>query len=240
MSGNKPVVMLDPNEARNEALLHAMRNYYGKNGLVVAPLPVDMAFHVKRGQGLIERKVTPSDLLASIGDGRLTEQVHKLRGAEGGGALLLEGSLHCNIEGYIIDGKRARNYTMQQVWGILQTIQDYGVKIVWSPSPQVTPMIVHAIYTWASKDPDEHSSLKGRKRPRWEWGSPSEREATLFAFQGFGIGPKTAEEAWKGAGSLYNFLMMNKGERTKIKGIGSVRDQKIEDILGKEHPDGKD
>ena len=238
MSINKPVIMLDPNEARNEPLLHAMRSYFGNNGLVITSLPVDMSFQTKRGQGLIERKVTPSDLLSSIGDGRLTEQIHKLRGAESGGALLLEGTLHCNIEGKIIDGRRTRDYTMQQVWGILQTIQDYGVKVVWSPSPSVTPMIVHAIYTWASKDPDAHNSLGHRKRPRWDWGSPSEREAVLFAFQGFGIGPKTAEEAWKGAGSLHNFLMMEKGERTKIKGIGGVRDKKIEDILGKEYPDG--
>ena len=63
----------------------------------------------------------------------------------------------------------------------------------------------------------------------------------LFAFQGFGIGPKTAEEAWKGSGTLRDFLMMmTKEERTSIKGIGGVRHQKIEDILSKEHPHGKD
>ena len=94
MSANKPVIMIDPNDARSDALIHAMRAYYGNNGTVVTSLIVDMMFHTKRGEVLIERKVTPSDLLASIGDGRLAEQVHKLRGAEAGGALLLEGELH--------------------------------------------------------------------------------------------------------------------------------------------------
>lgn len=236
MSATKPVIMLDPNDARSEALLHAMYAYYGKNGVAITPMPVDMGFHTKRGEVLIERKVTPSDLLASIGDGRLKEQVHKLRGAEAGGALLLEGQLHCGPDGYIIDGRRVREWTMEAVWGHLQTIQDYGVMVVWSPSPAVTPMIAHAVYKWFSKDPDEHNSLKGRKRQRWDWGSPSEREATLHAFQGFGIGIKTAEKAFEGAGSLAAFLAMTPEERTAIDGIGKVRADKVDQILKKEYP----
>ena len=236
MSANKPVIMIDPNDARSEALIHAMRAYYGKNGTVVTSLIVDMMFHTKRGEVLIERKVTPSDLLASIGDGRLAEQVHKLRGAEAGGALLLEGELHCKPDGHIIDGRRTREYTMQQVWGLLQTIQDYGVMVVWSPSPAVTPMIAHSVYTWFSKEPDEHNSLKGRKRQRWDWGSPSEREATLYAFQGFGLGPKTAEKAWEAAGSLQAFLNMTPEERTDIDGIGMVRAKNVEQVVSKEYP----
>ena len=236
MSANKPAIMIDPNDARSEALLRAMHAYYGKNSVVITPMPVDMGFHTKRGEVLIERKVTPSDLLTSIGDGRLKEQVHKLRGAEAGGALLLEGELHCGPDGRIIDGRRTRDWTIEQVWGHLLTIQDYGVMVVWSPSPAVTPMVAHSVYTWFSKEPNDHNSLKGRKRQRWEWGSPSEFEATMYAFQGFGIGPKTAEQAWREAGSLARFLSMHDGGRQTIKGIGATRDATISKILTKKYP----
>ncbi len=241
MSAPKPAVMLDSNDAQSEALLHAMQAYYGKSGLAVTSLPVDIVFHTKRGQVLIERKVTPSDLLASMGDGRLKDQVFKLMGAEAGGALLLEGALHCAPDGRIIDGRRTREWTMMEVWGHLMTIQDAGVKLLFSPSPAVTPMVIHEAYIWFSKEPEEHTSLKSRTKPKSLWGgSPSEREATLFAFQGFGLGPKTAEQAWRKSVTLRSFVNMTTAQRTSIKGIGQERDKKVTKILDKEYPHGND
>jgi ERCC4-type nuclease len=76
------------------------------------------------------------------------------------------------------------------------------------------------------------SFLTKRKKPKWDWpGMPSGEELTLFAFQGFGMGPAQARDCWKEAGTLRAFCDLMPEDLKRIKGIGPGKADKITMIL---------
>ena len=133
---------------------------------------------------LIERK-TPSDLLGSIKDGRLSNQVAGLVGGGGWPYLLIEGLLMCQAD-YVLWMDSNHDWT-QTGWqwaslqGQLLSIQEMGCAIIY--------------------DPDPHNAIKqliGRSRndvkvkPRREPYIFSPKEQVLMALPG--IGSKKALE----------------------------------------------
>lgn len=236
----KPVttLLIDSNEAqddRNEILMHYLAKHFGSGNVIVQSLPTDFAFDIGERRRLGERKVTPTDLLASITDGRLKNQAIEL--AACGGFLLLEGSIKYNREGWVMDGGRMRGFTVKQLTGIFMSLEQSGVKIVWSDGPMMTPLVLDEVHHWYSKD-SSVGFVDGRPRPRWEWGMPSMREKILWAFAGFGMGPKTALAAWKTSQTLRKFLAMDEKEMQKIPGMGPGRARKVHEILDKEMTNG--
>lgn len=231
----KPTIFIDSNEAqddRNELLMHYLKKYFGEQNVIKKSLPVDFSFFTKDKEMLGERKVTPSDFLASIADGRLKQQAITLATVQG--FLLLEGKLVYNREGLVMDGSRVRQFTIAQLTGLLMTLQQSGIKLLWSDSVIQTPAVIHEAYNWYSKD-GTTSFVDGRPRPNWTWGVPSMREKVLWAFQGFGVGPKTALRVWKEARTLRAFLDMETKERQAIPGIGPTLAKKADEILDKEY-----
>jgi len=232
-----PIIFIHSNEAqeeRNEVLMHHLRKHFGSDRIVVTgALPVDFGFYVKDEQRLGERKIVPDDFLASVSDGRLKAQAAIL--AANRGFLLLEGKFRYNSDGQVVSGSRVRNYNIFQVTGLLMTIEEAGIKVLWSDGPAQTPLVLHEAYSWFSRG-GSSSFMEARPRPVSElgWGTPTTREKILWAFQGLGIGPKTARQAWEKAGTLRKFIEMSAEERKAIPGMGPVRSRKVDEILDEE------
>jgi ERCC4-type nuclease len=227
-----PTIFLDSNEAqeeRNEHFVKPMQDYFGDR-LIVAGQELDISWYARGKQWWLERKVTPSDLLASIRDGRLKKQAFIL--AETSGFLLLEGSLEYDIRGYVLDGSAPQGFDRKQITGLLGSLQRSGVTIMWSPSAHHSPAIIHEAYLLSMKTGSNF--LAARPRPKYDWGAPTRRQKVLYAFQGFGMGPKQAEAAWRHSGSLREFLDMSEAEIMEIPGFGKVRASKVEEIISEE------
>lgn len=228
---SKPTILMDTNEAAHPAnalLLSYMREYFGQENVVIASLDTDFTVYANGGERPIERKVFPSDFLSSVSDGRLRDQCAIL--AERSGVLLIEGSWSLTPDGRVVSGNRTREYTYSQVTGILMSIQDEGVKVIWSPHAGCTPMAIHQAHTWFNKT--THNSLHRRPKPTWQWGTPTEADRQLYAIQGFGIGPETAKRALETLGSVRAFLDADEATLKTVPGLGPSRAKAIMKIRG--------
>lgn len=233
----KPTILIDHNEAqsdRNELLMTYLNGYFGPDNVVPANLPVDFGFFVGGQQKLVERKVCPSDFVASIKD-RLHTQGVVL--AENQGGLILEGKFEYSHDGRVIVNGYPRDWTVFQITGVIMSLEDAGIKVVSSPSVLHTPAVLHEMYRWFGKV-GKPSFISRRPSPRYEWGAPTMKERVLYAFQGFGMGPETARKAWKAAGTLRRMLEMGEKDLQQIPTIGPGRAKKVLDILDKEYKDG--
>lgn len=228
-------------ESRNETLRRGLDARFP--AVIPISLPVDFMFYVGEEKKYIERKVVPSDFLASLSvsqtqsNSRLAEQCAFL--AEQQGALLLEGHFEYTPDGFVRDGRRVRQWTLQSITGLLMSIEDMGVKILYSPSMVQTPLVLHEAFNWWHKGAKGNPQFTSRRsRPQWMWpGRASDDEITMWAFQGFGIGPVIARAAWEHAGSLRRFLEMGEEEKKAIPKIGPARAKNVDKILDRKWPD---
>jgi ERCC4-type nuclease len=220
---NKPTIFIDTNEAqdqRNDYLMKPLRDYYGDR-LIVAHQDLDFSFFAQ-GHKWLERKVCPGDLLSSISDGRLSRQCQLL--ASTGGYLLLEGKLEYSPDGRVLVGRRRQGYTRKQISGLLASIQQSGVTIMWSPSALDTPEIIHEAYNISAKT--GHTFIGRRARPRLENGmAPTLAQKVLYAYQG------------QGSETLRRFLEMDEDELREIPGFGKARAYNVSKIADEAYKD---
>ena len=226
-----PTVLLDSNEAHeSKQLIHNLREFYGPDKVVVAPLPVDIALYTDRGEHLIERKVVPNDLVSSLSDGRYNKQFRLVRDCSGGGAFLFEGTMNFHPEtGKVREGARFRHFTYKQWVGLRMSIMASGIMILDSPGPAWTPATILEAYNWFSKE--KHDSMSRRKHQPYDWGVPTGKEDATFALQGFKFGAAQARAAWKEFGTVRDVIMADPENLEQVSGVGPATVKKMQDIL---------
>jgi len=224
-STDKPLILIDENEAREEKfLLQYLQEHFGRENVIVQPeLLTDFSVFSGGKERPIERKRFPSDFLASVRDGRLGRQCAYL--SEQGGALLLEGGINLSPDGRIRESRYQRGFTFQQVTGLLMTIQNAGIQVLWSPTIAFTPHAIEEAYRWWGKT--GHSNLMRRPGPHNEWGMTTRRDKELHAIQGFGVGPGIALTILKHLGGVRAFLDADEAALIAIPGIGKAKARKI-------------
>src|SRR3972149_1785706 len=98
------------------------------------------------------------------------------------------------------------------------TIQDSGIKLLFSPRMELTPMVLDAALCWWEHG--RHQSLYQRPAASWEWGEPSDREQAIYFLQGLpGIGPTYAEALYN-EGEVWETLKNIRDGSLRVKGIG--------------------
>ncbi len=151
------------------ALPHGDYQFYGYGGVCV----------------LIERK-TISDLLNSLREKRVQRQLREMLNQKNTEAILLiEGDWRVDNNFKVKLGKRVTGWELASVTGFLQTIQDEGVKIVFSPNQDTTTYLIESLYKYYQKK--GHKSLAVREKPIYDVDDlTSQRVFMLLGLPGIG------------------------------------------------------
>ncbi len=179
----------------------------------------------------VQRKRFPNDLLTSLADGRLYEQLHKMGGLKQV-LLVLEGYGKWTSEGELISDDYGR-ITLQQVHGLMFTLMwEFGVPTIWVRGLQSTAELLETLEHWAQKE--KHTSLKRRPGPaKNAWGKVGDKGFGLHVLQSFpGVGVDTAEKILDANGGFVPLVWtMTYEEMLAIDGIGKVTATRLQEAL---------
>lgn len=183
---------------------------------------------VARGQRTgVQRKKFPADLMASLSDGRLYNQVHQMAVLDRA-VIVLEGYGKWTMDGELIDFAQ---FTKRQLYSLIASLAfEFGIEVLIVRDMKETIEFLESLESWAKKD--KHQSLRNRPGPtKNSWGQVGIREVGMHLLQSFpGVGAELAGriyDTFKGVPLAWEFngpehLMM-------VPGIGK---QKAESIYG--------
>lgn len=218
-------ILYSPNEP------YEIRNDLGDYGIPAPSLPVDYGWFTLSTKSLTERKHMPEDLLASMSDGRLNREVQALlENIEKGGRsyLLLEGKLECDSYSHIISGHKVTGWEIDKVSERLSSIQDVGIKILYSPSLHETALVLISQMRWELKG--SHKSIHTRPGPdKDSWGTrPSYSNYILWSYQGCpGISSILAEILYKRASTWEELIKLSVEDIKQLNHFGSKRAERL-------------
>ncbi len=171
----------EPKKLRNLGTTSSIPENHGADFLIAAQ---------KRRIG-VQRKQFPGDLLASLNDGRLYNQIPYLQELDHA-VLVVEGHGRWTEDGELIADKYHR-FTMQQMHGLLFTVMfEYNIPTMWVKDMDETAKVLVRLEEWANKA--KHMSLRSRSGPgKSSFGQTSQRHLAQHILQGFpGVGPELA------------------------------------------------
>lgn len=207
----QPKVIID-NRERNMELIGAIE----ANGLDIEFKTVHVGDYVISERVCIERK-TISDFESSIINGRLFEQVRRLKEYYQFPIIVLEGDPeHFRLKSNVINGAIGSLYI------------DYGMEIICTYSPKNSGDIISSIARHEQKHDDRAPSLKG-----------GARAYTHEQFQEFvignlpGVGPKLAKALLSHFKSIRGIANANQEELMKVEKIGEKKAEQIHRTLNR-------
>lgn len=190
----------------------------------------DFAWTVNGRLAVVQRK-THVDFRASISDGRLVKEVSQmqhefvwLR------VLILEGYSRWMTDGTLYD--EYVQFTEKQHNGFLLSIQDRGIRVLYTNDVAGTARVIKEVYEWSKKE--RHTSLDVRPGPSSKWIYVDRRDRALHIIQGFhGISTITAEKIWQHFGERIplQWTVGSEKELRAIPGIGKVRAKEMWETL---------
>jgi ERCC4-type nuclease len=176
----------------------------------------------------VQRKQFPGDLMASLHDGRLPEQLGKM-GDLDRKLVILEGHGQWTMDGQLID--RAA-FTKRQLFGLIYSLAfAHGVEVLWVGGMDETIEALLSLDAWAQKK--KHQSLSRRPGPQGDaWGRVTGEAWGQHLLQGFaGIGPELAGriiEHFKGVPLKWG---VEYEELLAVPGIGKGKASKLWEAL---------
>ena len=127
-----PLLLVDSNELVTAPDIYAqLQEYFGRANVVPVKLPTaDLAIQLMNDAGIlrVERK-DPNDLLASIGDGRLSQQVDAMVKSGAWSAVIVTGSLSYDAEDMLCVNGRSTNWHGNRVRGAIRACQWAGALV---------------------------------------------------------------------------------------------------------------
>ena len=190
--------------------------YLKKMGILPIIKRLDMGDFIVSDKIVIERK-SVNDLVNSYMDGRLLEQLRRLKENYEIVLVLVEGSPSI---------LRKRDMPEAMYWQILAKILKSGVSVITVSSPRQCAMMIHSLIV-AERNEGRFPLLRRGKK------SLTTNETRKLILESFpGIGEKTAEKLLKYFGTVRNVLMATKEELATV--IGAKRAAEIIKILDTE------
>ena len=188
---------------------------------------VDVMVHGLAHSIGLQRK-TISDLVSSLGDGRLAEQVVKMRRLDQT-LVVVEGPMRWTNEGELLLNGWGEKLDLQRWRRIQLTLLGAGVHVVTSTDLEDTAHWITVACRWA--DSHDHSTLKPvGKAMRGEWG---ERRLEHYQMSVLctvpGIGPELAQRIIEEVG--FPFRLENGHRLNEVKGLGPKKMKEIEVIF---------
>jgi len=171
---------------------------------------------------LIERKEA-SDFLASLEDGRLWDQMAKMKdsGIEDRRVLIEGNPLKARAQQF-----RQKVVTPNRIYGAYEGIFNWGAKIVWTEDTYQTSAYLKNLCKRFKRPKKEFSLRTSASRKL----SPQEKKR--YILEGFpGIGPKASKLLVSHYDSLME-IFNDASNIDKLPGIGKTTKKEMEDILG--------
>lgn len=182
----------------------------------------------------VQRKKFPNDLIASLADGRLYEQVH-LMGKLDRAIILFEGYGKWTSDGELMDFAQ---FTKHQMYSLIMSLAfEFGIEVLIVRDMNETQQFLVSLESWSGKE--KHSSLRTRPGPSKDsWGRVGIKEYGMHLLQSFpGVGPELAGRIWDHFGGVPIVWEIDGPERlAEIQGIGKQKAAQIYAALVKEKP----
>ncbi len=129
----------------------------------------------------IQRKVFPNDLLASLADGRLYDQIRKMVELDHA-ILILEGYGQWTSEGTLM---HTVSFTRDQLHGLMMSLAfEFGIQVFQVRGTDETIQLLTNLEKWVHK-PAHTSLLRRPGPPKDSWNQKSERMNGIHFLQGF-------------------------------------------------------
>ncbi len=176
----------------------------------------------------VQRKKFPNDLMASLADGRLYDQIRKMSRLNHA-VLVLEGHGQWTTDGVLMSEYA---FTRDQLHGLMLSMSfEFGVQIFQVRDMGETIQLLINMEKWLQK-PD-HTSLLRRPGPdKDSWNEKSDRMDGIHLLQSFqGVGPKLAAAIY----DHYEGVPMSWWETaylTDVPGIGKKKAKEMMEALG--------
>ncbi len=149
---------------------------------IETPLRYDMSIYAELGIAGIERKKIPSDLLASIEDGRLRRELIAMREECDFSILLLHGKFRFKDD-ILYDGKHPTRWNRKGIRNMLRTLEWVeGCFIEYAVDNIELVDTVHELAEYL--DDKSHFSLKGRPGIQKIWAVPTKLEKIVHFYDG--------------------------------------------------------
>jgi len=183
----------------------------------------DVVIRTPRYWAGVQRKEL-KDLIASVQDGRLAEEVQRMAacGRLDVQVLLVEGHLQWTVDGVLLGKGFGAQWTIAQHRGLLWSVRDRGIWVDTTRDLPDTAIWLQMFAAWCAKD--RHHSLVRRPGAISAWGKPDNREYGIHMMQGLpGVGPELAERMWEEFGGVPWAWTVGQDELVKVPGIGKKK-----------------
>jgi len=190
-----------------------------KLGVQVIYKQLKVGDYVVSDEHCIERK-TVCDLVSSLYDGRLFEQVERIIESYPYPILIVEGDLKLV--------KKLFSRREKPIWGAMVTlVLDLGVKLLYSTGKEETAEIIASIAHHVQRRKGGGRIVLHKKPPL-----QTVREWQLYIVQSLpNVGPKLAERLLKHFKYPYRIFTANIAELSRVEGLGYKRAERIVEIL---------
>jgi len=187
-----------------------------------------------RSRGLwvgVQRKEL-KDLVSSVADGRLGENLAKMKLLDVA-VLLIEGVPKFSLEGEMLGpaGAYGRGFTEAAYHGVLWTVQSQGIWVSHTKSLDETIEYVQMLERWCGKE--RHTSLMRRPGPVNSWGTASNEDFARHMLMGLpGVGVEVANRVLVKFGRVPWEWSCTKEELMEVPGVGKKTAERLLGAFG--------
>lgn len=180
----------------------------------------------------VQRKRFPEDLIASLHDNRLYEQLQKMQKLDQI-VFVMEGLGKWTSDGELIYRSK---FNKSQMYGLFFSLAFvHGCQVFQVRSSQETITILQYLEAWCQKP--KHTSLFTRSGPKKDsWGKVGKKQNGMHFLQSFqGVGPGLAEKIYDHFGGVpLKWDMEGPENLAEVRGIGADKANRIWNALEKE------
>lgn len=192
----------------------------------------DVLLSSRVGRLGIQRKKFPEDLVASISDGRLSDQLVKMAELSRACVVLVGYPVFTRDGDLVMDNWSKRKWNFDSIWGAVASIAlEAQVGTFWVRDEGEFVDLVGVLERWNKRT--DHSTTRTRSRPKAKgWGISRTLQQSHF-IQGLpSVGPELADRIVGHFGGLPMRWSVGQKEMLEVPGVGKAKVAKMGEMIG--------
>jgi len=187
---------------------------------IEVPMNFDMKLYTESGTVGMERKKVPSDLLASVEDGRLRREIIAMKAECDHRMVILHGVMKFDKHGMLMSGKRQLRWSRTGIRNLIRTMEWMeGCFVENAVNDDDLVALVLTLQDYLDKQ--KHYSLKGRPGVQKSWLVPTKDEKYIHFYDGLpGIAPVRARMLLQAFPHPLDLFQANIEQISDIRGFG--------------------